>query len=49
MQLSIELGVQFRTAWHTGHRIREACKEGDDFILDKYRGNGRYLQRREGR
>ena len=35
MQLSKELGVQYRTAWHIGHRIREACKEGDDFILSK--------------
>ena len=35
MQLSKELGVQYRTAWHMGHRIREACKEGGDFILSK--------------
>ena len=35
MQLSKELGVQYRTAWHMGHRIREACKEGSDFILSK--------------
>lgn len=35
MQLSKELGVQYRTAWHMGHRIREACNEGGDFILDK--------------
>ena len=35
MQLSKELGVQYRTAWHMGHRIREALKEGGDFILDK--------------
>ena len=35
VQLSKELGVQYRTAWHIGHRIREACREGGDFILDK--------------
>ena len=35
MQLSKELGVQYRTAWHMGHRIREACKEGGDFMLNQ--------------
>ena len=35
MQLSKELGVQYRTAWHMGHRIREALKEGGDFILEE--------------
>lgn len=29
MQLSKELGVQYRTAWHMLHRIREACSRGD--------------------
>ena len=28
-QLSKELGVQYRTAWHMLHRIREACGRGD--------------------
>ena len=28
MQLSKELGVQYRTAWHMMHRIREACASG---------------------
>ena len=32
MQLSKELGVQYRTAWHMLHRIREACGRGD-FVL----------------
>ena len=32
MQLSKELGVQYRTAWHMLHRIREACQQGD-FVL----------------
>ena len=32
MQLSKELGVQYRTAWHMLHRVREACK-GGDFML----------------
>lgn len=34
MQLSKELGVQYRTAWHMLHRIREACDRGD-FKLEK--------------
>ena len=29
MQLSKELGVQYRTAWYMLHRIREACGSGD--------------------
>ena len=29
MQLSKELGVQYRTAWHMLQRIREACGKGD--------------------
>ena len=29
MQLSKELGVQYRTAWHMLHRVREACGRGD--------------------
>ena len=29
MQLSKELQVQYRTAWHMLHRIREACSKGD--------------------
>ena len=34
MQLSKELGCQYRTAWHMLHRVREACT-GGDFTLDK--------------
>ena len=33
MQLSKELGVQYRTAWYMLHRIREACASGE-FRLD---------------
>ena len=29
MRLSKELGVQYRTAWHMLHRVREACGRGD--------------------
>ena len=29
MQLSKELGVQYRTAWYMLHRIREACASGE--------------------
>ena len=32
MQLSKELGCQYRTAWHMLHRIREACGRGE-FVL----------------
>lgn len=32
MQLSKELGVQYRTAWYMLHRVREAC-QGGDFTL----------------
>ena len=34
MQLSKELGCQYRTAWHMLHRVREACGNGD-FTLSK--------------
>ena len=34
MQLSKELGVQYRTAWHMLHRIREACGRGDFVLKD---------------
>ncbi|MCY4190692.1 MAG: IS1595 family transposase [Rhodospirillaceae bacterium] len=33
MQLSKELGVQYRTAWYMLHRVREACA-GGEFCLD---------------
>ena len=33
MQLSKELGVQYRTAWYMLHRVREACAAGE-FRLD---------------
>lgn len=29
LQLSKELGVQYRTAWQMLHRVREACSHGD--------------------
>ncbi len=34
LQLSKELGCQYRTAWHMLHRIREAC-QGGDFTLER--------------
>ncbi len=34
MQLSKELGVQYRTAWYLLHRMREACTTGE-FKLEK--------------
>ena len=33
MQLSKELGVQYRTAWYMLHRIREACAGGEFSLL----------------
>ncbi len=34
MQLSKELGCQYRTAWHMLHRVREACGRGDFILKD---------------
>ena len=34
MQLSKELGCQYRTAWYMLHRIREACGRGDFVLKD---------------
>lgn len=34
MQLSKELGCQYRTAWHMLHRVREACGRGDFVLKD---------------
>ena len=34
LQLTKELGCQYRTAWHMLHRIREACS-GGDFSLER--------------
>ncbi|MXY18282.1 MAG: IS1595 family transposase [Acidobacteria bacterium] len=34
LQLSKELGVQYRTAWHMLHRIREACDSGELKLFD---------------
>jgi len=33
MQLQRHLGVNYRTAWHMAHRIREAMQDGDDGLL----------------
>lgn len=33
MQLSKELGCQYRTAWHMLHRIREASGRGDFALI----------------
>ena len=35
MQLSKELGCQYRTAWYMLHRIREACA-GGEFVLSQF-------------
>ena len=34
LQLSKELGVQYRTAWHILHRIREACDSSEMKLFD---------------
>ena len=38
MQLSNELGVRYRTAWPTLHRIREACERGDIAVTGEVGG-----------
>ena len=43
MQLSKELGVQYRTAWHMLHRIREACGRGDFSLGDTVEVDETYI------
>ena len=48
MQLSKELGVQYRTAWHMLHRIREACAQGEFKLNDTVEVDETYIGGKEG-
>ena len=47
MQLSKELGVQYRTAWHMLHRIREACDRGDFTLANIVEADETYIGGKE--
>ena len=47
MQLSKELGVQYRTAWHMLHRIREACQQGDPILSNVVEVDEVYISSKE--
>ena len=47
MQLSKELGVQYRTAWHMLHRIREACGNGAFTLSNVVEADDGYVGDRE--
>lgn len=48
MQLSKEIGVQYRTAWHMLHRIREACGRGDFKLSETVEVDETYIGGKEG-
>ena len=48
MQLSKELGVAYRTAWHMLHRIREACGRGDFKLGNEIEVNETHIGGKEG-
>ncbi len=43
LQMSKEIGVQYRTAWHMLHRIREACGRGDFTLNDTVEVDETYI------
>ena len=43
LQFSKELGVQYRTAWHMLHRIREACGRGDFTLANVVEADETYI------
>jgi transposase-like protein len=43
MQVQRHLGVNYRTAWHLCHRIREAMKEGDFLLTGKVEADETYI------
>ena len=47
MQLSKEIGCQYRTAWHMLHRIREACGRGDFTLTNVVEADETYVGGRE--
>ena len=48
MQLSKELGCQYRTAWHMLHRIREACGNGDFTLAEIVEADETHIGGKEG-
>ena len=48
MQISKELGVQYKTAWYMLHRIREACKGSDLKLENVVEVDEAYIGGREG-
>ena len=48
MQLSKELGCQYRTAWHMLHRIREACGAGDFKLTEIVEADETHIGGKEG-
>ena len=49
LQLSKELGVQYRTAWHMLHRIREACNSNEMKFFDVVELDESYIGQIGGR
>ena len=47
MQLSKEVGVQYRTAWYMLHRIREACAKGEFMLSDVVEVDETYIGGKE--
>ena len=48
MQLSKELGCQYKTAWHMLHRIREACGKGEFTLTSVVEVDETYIGGKEG-
>ena len=48
MQLSEELGCQYRTAWHMLHRIREACGRGEFTLGNVVEADETYIGGKRG-
>jgi len=42
-ELERNLGVNYRTAWHLGHRIREAMKDGGDLLTGVVEADHTYM------
>ena len=47
MQLSKEIGVTYKSAWYLMHRIREACKTGDNLLFGVIEVDETYLGGKE--
>ena len=47
-QVQRHLGVNYRTAWYMGHRIRKAMASGEGFLSDPGSGSGPYIGKTGG-